>query len=305
MPLKVAKTEPTDTSPSSSWSNPLLRARWLYVTFIQSLFGFSPRGRHHWDIDEENTDITVTTETPINPEVLHQRPAIAITRAPVAFFQLGFDDMLQFDFTTGRKTKSLLVPGTMVINCCSRNDLESEYLAWVVGEYLWLLRDLLMKTGFYDVGRNIGIGSPSPAGAIVANDQGDEFYCTAVTSPFHLYRTSEFTPLNQQIATEIGVALHVLPPQLIGKPTVPGTTPDQDPNLPYRVDVARPASAFPQHGTTLPKLPHPLNPAQLVTYRTVGAPLRPPSIGGRRIPISPPAVGHSTPVAGVTINVKV
>src|SRR5690606_8972546 len=117
-----------------------------------------------------------TDEMPLSLETLGDRPGITFTRAPVSFSQLGFDDMLQQDARTGRKTKSLLVPGTMLIHCCARVHLESEHLAFIAAEHLWLLRDLLMKAGFYDVGRNLSIGVTTQAGEIIANDQGEEWY---------------------------------------------------------------------------------------------------------------------------------
>lgn len=302
--MKIASTDPRGPVPESDFKrNPLQHIRYLYLAFVQGIFSFSPRGAYHWDKDMENSDIVITAESPLNPETVGQRPGITFTRAPVGFFQLGFDDMLAYDFATGQKQKSMLVPGTMVINCCSRNDIESEHIAWVTAEHLWLLRDLMMKAGFYDVGRNLQISSPSPAGKIVANDQGDEWFCTTITSPFHFYRTSAFTPLNQNVVQEIGLRLTAQPPRVLGT-KVPDPMPGGA-DLPYEQVNRFPAPALPQQSTTLPKVPHPLNPAQLVTVKVVSGGLRPPSINGRPLPILRSNVGDSKPSTGVTVNVKV
>ena len=97
---------------------------------------------------------------------------------------------------TGAKKKTMLVPGTMSINCCSRNDLESEFLAWVYAEQLWMHREILMRMGLFEIGRQMAIGSPSPAGSIVEGDSADSWYVTTIQSPFQISRTSKFTPLN-------------------------------------------------------------------------------------------------------------
>jgi len=116
---------------------------------------------------------------------------------------LGLDDMATYDANTGAKTKTIVVPGTMVLNACSRVPLESESLAWHAGEHIWLLRDVLHRTGFYQIGQDISIGAPSPAGSIVAGDGADEWYATPVSLPFQIQRTSRFTPLGQRIAKAI------------------------------------------------------------------------------------------------------
>lgn len=304
MPAKISKTEPRGAFVQSFKTGPLSQVRLLYTTFIQGLFSASPPGCYHWTPELEDTEIVITQESPINLEVANDRPCITFTRAPVSFFQLGFDDMLEFDQSTGRKTKSLLIPGTMLINVCSRNDLESEHLAWVVAEHLWLLRDLLMKQGFYDVGRNLQVGSPTPAGGLISGDSGDEWFCTTIASPYHFYRTSSFSPLNQRFLKEIDVRLNALR-QI---PLTPGVPLQLGANPPYNVENQFPPNVLPQPQPSPHLVPHPLNPAQMVTIRGVrsDAPgLTPLRIRGRHLPIQPPRVGQSTPSVPLTLTVKV
>ena len=95
--------------------------------------------------------------------------------------------MLESDPRTGQQTKSVLVPGTMVVNASSRVPLESERIAWICAEQLWLHRELLMKAGFFEIGRSPAISAVSPAGSIIMNDGADEWYATSVTCPFQFY----------------------------------------------------------------------------------------------------------------------
>lgn len=311
MPTRIPKSAPDNADLYRV--DPLIYIRRLYISFVQGLFRARPQGCTHWDIDPQTTEIVVTAEMPVKAETLGDRPGITFTRAPIGFFHLGFDDMLSYDFRTGQKVKSVLLPGTMVINCCSRNDLESESFAFFVAEHLWLLRDILMRRGFYDVGRNLQVGSPSKAGDLVQADQGDVWFATSVTSPYHFFRTSAFTPLDGTILQEIQLRLSVLSPSFIttGYPMAPNV------DMPYQVDTRRPEAYAPgAEGNIrrnsnlggLPVVPHPLNPAQQVVIRPVRADqpgLRPASMGGRAIPISRSSVEESAQATAFTTLVKV
>jgi len=316
MPTNSTATEPAIREPESSFRlNPLRQVRFLYTGFVQGLFYAQPRGSYHWELDPQDSEIIITSESPIHVDQANTRPIIGFTRAPVAFQHLGLDDLDEYDPQTGRKVKRVLIPGTMVINCCSRNDLESEHLAWVVAEHIWILRDLLMNKGFYDIGRNIQIGSPSSPGAIVEGDAADEWFCTSLTSPYSFHRASSRSPLDTGVVDAISVRLGYEAGRLIPR-GIPQTA--QGANPPLLIEERFPpgyAPGVPQ--PTLPLAPHPLNPAKTVTVRrarTSAFGLRPPGIGNRTfltlqgpvLPISATAVEQYNlpPVVGAT-TVKV
>lgn len=272
-----------NASDTDAREQPLLQVRRLYVGFVQGLFHAAPLSTgYHWDPSPATTQIFVTDENPIHTETVGQRPAISFTRGPVQFVGLGIDDMLAFDSSTGTKKKSMLLPGTMSINCCSRNDLESEFLAGLVAEQLWMHRELLMRAGFFEIGRNFMISAPSPAGSIVAGDSADEWYATTVTSPFHINRTSIFSPLNTRIAQEVVM-------QLTAQPSV-------TPYSQWGFPAAQGMQQYDGEQEGLPKMPHPLDPSRTVTVRSVypNRPgLRAPAIRGRTIPVEQSGVGGS------------
>jgi hypothetical protein len=301
----VPETDPGGGFPGSSFKyTPLRHVRVLFIRFVQGLFAGAPPGSYHWDPDEEKTEIIVTNESRIDPETLMRRPAISFTRGPIQFYSMGIDDMHQYDFALDKKTKDVLVPGTMNVNVISRVSIESEDLAWVVTEHIWLLRDLLLKAGFYDVGRAPQIGAPSPAGSLIAGDQGEEFTVTAITVPFQFSRTSSFTPLGKRIAEGIRqeLSLSTTTARSLGPPRVSHELPVSvvecapEPFAPNASDVQ---GATPDPAGTrqvfLPKQPHPLNPAKTVHVRTV----RPNAAGSRvranvvLVPITRPCVEES------------
>jgi hypothetical protein len=298
---KTPETRSKPTFPESSFKyNPLIHVRVLFVRFIQGLFAAAPEGSYRWQPDDENTEIYITDEGVVKPEVVEKMPAVTITRGPVQFYNLGLDDLEQYDFALDRKTKGVLLPGTLTINACARVDLESEHIAFVIADHIWLLRDLLMKSGFFETGRGIQVGSPSPAGSIIANDRGDEFFCTPVSVPFQFARLSSFTPLGRNIVSSIQQAFRVrgITRQFgLGSPR---NDPSIDHEIPLSLHLCPPPPFAPNaqdlQRSDLPLQPHPLNPAVQVRVRVVrpnrtGLKLVPR--GGAVLPITQPCVEQS------------
>lgn len=303
---KIPETAPSDGFPDSSFKyTPVRHVRVMFIRFCQGLFHAAPLGCYRWDPDENKTEIVISNENKLDSEVINRRPGLHFTRGPLQFYSLGIDDMLHYEWDIDKKTKAVLVPGTMTINCVSRVQQESEDLAWVVMEHIWLLRHLLMRAGFFEIGRQPQMGSPSPAGSIVANDQGDEFVSTPVSIPFQFSRTSSFTPLGKRIVQSIDFSLNYRPtPKYVG---VQGLPFSQHFNGSNNVKYCPPESFAPdasdaqgltpdpagQRQVFLPKQPHPLNPAQTVSVRTVRTqrPARLHPAGS--VPITDPCVEES------------
>lgn len=307
MTARITETSPDDGFPSSSFRyTPIRHLRVLFVSFAQGLFAAAPAGAYHWSPDENGTEIYISDEGVIKAERMQSRPAITFTRGALQFYSRWMDDMLNFDLRTGQKTKSVLVPGTMAVNCLSRVDLEAEQIAWVLAEHFWLLRELLMKTGFFDIGRSISISAPSPAGSLVTGDQGDEVSVTTITIPFQFYRTSIFTPLGRQVVQSIELNLKTRGQHAMD----PRSAAVSDHEFPLNVHECFPPAFAPDasdvYGGTpnpegrevapLPLVPHPLNPSKLVRVRTVrgSQPGGARSIGGAYVlPIKDPCKRES------------
>jgi hypothetical protein len=290
---------------------PLTQLRVLYNAFVKGLFATLPRGSYHWE-EGEGTEIWVSDENPVQADVVGMRPAVSFTRGPIQFYSLGMDDMLSYNYQTGKKTKVALIPGVMSINCSSRVQAESENIAFFVAEHLWLLREKLMGYDkFFEIGRQPQVSAPSPAEGIIAGDGGEEWYCTTVSSPFQFPRKSQFTPLNQTVVNEIQLQiqtqLSTLREMNPGGPSVSHNGVE----VPVHTCESGPPSFFPEASDargrtpdpagTLPNPPtyaaHPLDPARQVRVRTIHPfrpGLRPPSMGGRAIPIADCRVEESS-----------
>lgn len=305
MPSKIQTTSQQGAFPTSFKYSPLEYVRVLYCSFVQGLFHASPPGAYHWEPEDDQSEIYISDETPVKAVSMGIRPAVSFIRGPVQFYSLGLDDMLDYDFKTGAKQKSVLIPGIMTINCLSRVDLEAERIAFIIAEQLWANRELLMKKGFFEIGRQPKIGSPSPAGSIVTGDGADELFVVAVQCPYQFYRTTNITPLGAPILRGMDIALRSRT-TYVPEPTAP-SSPSANP--PFLVDGVMPPSFAPEASDVngfspnpgylapvLPTVPHPLNPAQRVVvraYRPNQPAVKPPSIGGRCIPITVGSVEES------------
>jgi len=297
--------------PSSFQESPLEQVKLVFVRFLQGLFYYRPPGALHWDPDEQLTEIVICDDDPIEVSRMSFRPAITVTLGPVALSSMGMDDTLSHNLRTGAKTRGVLVPGTLQINCVSSVKDESAAIAWFCGESVCLLREMLLRQGFFDVGRNVGIGVPTPAGALIAGDSGGDLYATTASCPFHFQRTGIVTPLsnpNKRFVPQGDVYEGAMETDS-SKAMVPGRDPTEwevhDP-----VMIAREVGLLPftdltpvQHAVTdppsylsdsLPILPDPLNPTKspVAVMRIVATPSTPSSssirtftLRGRRIPI--------------------
>ena len=273
---KIQKFDRPDAFPVNFKYTPLEALRNLFVGFAQGLFHEAPPGSYHWDPDPAVTEIVVQDEAPVKEEVMQRRPLVVFTRGPIQFYSFGMDDLQSYNAQTSKKTKSILVPGTMTANCCSRVALEAENIAWIVAEHIWLLRDLLIEAGLFDVGRQIQLGSPSPAGSIISDDNGDKWTAVPVSVPFQFVRTSARTPLGQRVVNNLVATFSTRLQELnnLGPP-LPSESPPVNvqvcpaPPLVLAADVrgGTPAGVYTPRFTG--KQYHPLYPTQEVTVRTV------------------------------------
>jgi len=275
-------TQTTDPAPNEQLDyarSALVAIRGIYTTFVQNLFYLRRPGDYHWNPDDRLTDIYITNEVPIKEISIQVRPGITFTRTPVFFYSLGFnDDLLGYEFRTGQKRKSLLIIGAMVVNVVSKAAMESEALANDVAHQLWARREDLIKQGLFEVGRQVSVGSPSPAGSIVAGDKHDEYVVTSFTSPFQYVQTTYTTPVNVPMLSGINVDLeHGQKPRVNPRGYLDMNSKGGE--LPFGVKRTRLTG-----GDGLPKTTHPLNPNVKVVVtpiRTGEAKLRP--IAGREL----------------------
>jgi hypothetical protein len=117
-----------------------------------------------------------------------------------------------------------MISGNMTFNCISRVAEEAEQIAWLVSRHFWILRRILQKCGFHDIGQRTSIGSVSPPGALIAGDPG-EIRNVPTTVPFHFQWTESVTPTNLILLEQISTTVEVLSPRINGAPASSRTLP--------------------------------------------------------------------------------
>src|SRR5688572_5992957 len=133
MSAKIPEVAGSPNFPSTSFKyNPLAHVRFLFIRFVQGLFSSAEPGFYKWSSDDDNTELYIGGEEVIDASVVEKKPAVHFIRGPVQFYSLGIDDRESYDFALDKKTKGVLLPGTMTINGVSSVSLESEHIAWVI-----------------------------------------------------------------------------------------------------------------------------------------------------------------------------
>lgn len=179
----------------------------LHLRFLQGLFRQCPDPTFLWSEDLDNTRIVITGEAPVDLAKYGVKPAITTVLGPIAFNSVALDDMSSLHLQTGQKRRALLLAGTMSINCVSSVPQESQDIAMFVAESIIALRDVLLQSGFHQIGVNLQVGAVSRAGALVANDGGKQWYATTVFSPFYMQRMVSTTPINTSVGRSVSLWL--------------------------------------------------------------------------------------------------
>jgi hypothetical protein len=181
--------------PDRSWGfNPLVHCRRVTLAFLQGLFAQCPRGQFHWNADSKISEIYIHDANPVDPEKIGQKPAITIIRSPMQFGQLFMDDMQDFNILDGQRTHSDMLSGTLVLNALSKVGVEAEEIAWFTARHTWILRRMLLRRGFHDVGRGMRVDAVTPAGALVAGDSDQIWRKVSILMPFHFRYSDKLTP---------------------------------------------------------------------------------------------------------------
>lgn len=298
MPSKTIKNINGAQSTAGFYDQPLLNLRQAFLSFVQGLFVNAPKGQgcFHWDQDKSITEFVIRDETPIDVSNIGDRPACNLTRGPVEFSTVGMNDMVSLDLETETMRKSAIIVGFVSLNVCAKVDLQCEYIAWVIAEHIWLLRHLFLKHGFFDIGQQPTIGSPSPAGSLVANDQGKEWVAVQVMVPYKFQRTSQYTPLNHQLISNFMTSV-IVPNTVVGTGTV-----FQNNSLPPGFDAGENVVPAEDPQLTAARIPSAENPLKTVLQVTGNQAVRLPFFGGSAVPIQSGAVEQSQPQGSTVVR---
>ena len=162
----------------------------LYVQYLQGLFNFMPSGTFHWEPDNEVSEIVIRGQAPLDMKTVGKRPAITVVMGPYQFAGIGLDNMLKYNPYTGKKIRTDLMSGHLVVYCIANNDIVAMKLGHIVSHYTRANQRLLESPGgFYSIGRpSPSVNAPSPPGQLVMGDP-QQLIMVQVNIPYQLQWT--------------------------------------------------------------------------------------------------------------------
>ncbi len=191
-----------------------------FVDFLQWRFHKLPPGAYQWRPEdggsmsgEGQSEIYISADTPIDPAVVGQRPAVSVLRSQAAYNGVGMNDRAYVDMQTGAEVKMDLLPTTIMVNFLSMLPVEAERLAWYGQEQIWTFREEIIKTlpCLLYTGQRPSVSAPSPAGSLVMSSDY-EWTVVVVAIPTYLQHTTTKMPLNKAILNSMKTNLTAEPP---------------------------------------------------------------------------------------------
>ena len=158
-----------------------------YTAFLQALFASRPPGQLRWSFDDEESEILITGETPVNIDTPHKRPIISIVRGQSLWDSTSRDGLQSLSLTTSDKTFTDTASGTMVLNCLSKEPVEAQYIAWICFTHIRIFKEVIQKYGrLHAISNQLQIGPVTPPGQVVRGSSSSEWRLVQVYSPFQV-----------------------------------------------------------------------------------------------------------------------
>jgi len=122
------------------------------LEFLQIVYAQRDPGFHHFDADDEKTEIKIVDQYAFQLNAEDKNPAIIGVRGPISFSNIGMNKgMTSLDMRTGATEKTDLINGSLGLACLSRVGLEAEDLASEVFNLFRVFNGTLQKAGFFSI----------------------------------------------------------------------------------------------------------------------------------------------------------
>ena len=216
MSLKTTSALP---QPQGLGEDPLSSYSRIFTRFLQMVFASFEKGSYQWSPDPSLSDIVIQGEGTIGLEVVEKRPAIIVSRGPVAFTNVAIDQFAGplLDPKTGRLVRNLdpitgarrhtdLLSASVSYNCLSSAGLEAQRIAWTAAYATRALKRALMRVGMHRVGEELQVGPESAPGSVVQPDT-TEIVMVSVSVPFFFQQSWTTEPLDKTLLNEVSIAL--------------------------------------------------------------------------------------------------
>lgn len=204
------------TVPESPWigrGSPLNEVCRHICDFLQWRFSLLPQGAYRFVRKDDgavdvSSEIHISMDFPINPEIVGARPALTVFRGPAQFQGLSIGDRSFFDFASGAEARADLIPINLMIGVLGRTAWEVEALAWHVLNEISAFRKAIIDSmpDLLYLGRAPLLSPPSPPGAMVPSTK-DDWIAVIVSFPTVLSYKHIVTPLNKKIISGMNMTL--------------------------------------------------------------------------------------------------
>lgn len=198
----------------SQGDDPLTYWTRVFVRFLQIAHATWDKSFLKWSPDDTLTDIIIQDQGTIAKEVVEKRPAIIVSRGPVAFTNVALNQFAgpayaadgtyipNSDSRIGSVRHTDLLSSTMTYNCLSKEGLEAQRIAWFCSYATRALKKVLLNAGLHRVGEEIQVGAETAPGAIVGPDS-NEIILVPVYVPFYFQQTYTIAPKDKILLNEV------------------------------------------------------------------------------------------------------
>ncbi len=179
--------------------------------FLRWRFSLLPQGAYRFvesDGVDDRSDIHISADVPIRPNIVGQRPAITVFRSAAQFQGLGIGDLGHVDLASGVKMRMDVIPTNLMVAVLSREPVEAEILAFHCLNEISAFRDAIIKEAkiILYLGNRPTVSPPSPAGALVDGVDHD-WTAVVVGFPTYLKYQHVIEPLNLPFVSGVDATL--------------------------------------------------------------------------------------------------
>ena len=188
----------TPLTPGSDPFNPdedrTYRALKAFILFSKGLFQTRPVGHWRWSRDQNETEIVITSDVPLDLARQQNRPAIIVELENVRWAAISPSQTMQQSFLRGTRTFSDLMATGVTFHCLGRTGEAARGIAWLLFKYIPLFRRQIQTAGrIHGIETGIQMGKESKPGQLVTGGAWPEWVEVSLSVPIYIQETTRIS----------------------------------------------------------------------------------------------------------------
>lgn len=164
---------------------PLRYLSHVILRFLRAVFETAPKDLYYFnENDPDASRVMITGDIPVSGEAVGVRPHIVPFFSGVQWQGVSLDQLSSEELFSGNRRHTDLISGNLTISVLARNGSEATFIAFHIANFTWILRRLLMRAKFHDIGQRMFISPPTSPGQLVTNDLDGEIISVNATTQF-------------------------------------------------------------------------------------------------------------------------